>query len=222
MTPRERATAELLYFIDQFVPGSANREIYEQRLGEMSDAEFEAFIGRLESGEEILALFVPNLSKHRITIERNFKIAKKLGYDFFQHLYLTDPHTGQVVKTPIKHLVIDLPLRRQAQTLYKKSSIPETNQLIDERSGQPSELAKTARVSYPELQVNSAKGLDNMILELIKFRGGDAKAFNAMNRQILESGEASLEAIAAQGPTTVKATQTLAVLLKSMHLNSNL
>jgi hypothetical protein len=222
MSARQAATEELLHFIDQFAPGSANRAIYEERLGKMSDAEFEAFMTRLENEEEILSLFVPNLSEHKVSIKRNFEIAEQLDHQFFQHLYLTDPTTGQVVKTPTKHLVIDLMLRRQAQMLYKKMSVPENNQAVDERSGQATGPSKGSRMSYPELQVNAAKGLDQSVLELIKFRGGDVKAFNAMNRSILETGEASLESISAREPTTVKATQTLSVLLKSAHLDNNL
>lgn len=222
MTPRENATAELLYFIDKFVPGSNNRDIYETRLSKMSDREFESFMTRLESGDETVSLFVPNLSEHKLDIRRNFEVAEELGHEFFQHLYLTDSQTGQVVKTPVKHLMVVLPLRRQAQMLYEKISIPEHNQAVDERSGQATGPSRGASISYPELQVNAAKGLDNMVLELIKFRGGDTKSFNAMNRSILETGGASMDAIGAQVPSTVKSTQTLDVMLKAMHLNSNL
>lgn len=222
MTNREKATRELLYFIEKLAPGSDNKKIYEERLGAMSDKQFAEFIDRLENEEEILALFVPNLSKHPISVANNLKVADELGHDFFHHLYLTDPDTGQVMKTPAKHMVIDLPVRRQAEMLQAKISIPENNKVVDERSNQPTGPSKGSRMSYPELQVNAAKGLDNMILELIKFRGGDERAYNAMNRSILETGEASLEAIKAQGPTAVKSTQTLSVYLKAMMLDNNL
>lgn len=222
MSKRKQATAELLHFIDLLAPGSNNREIYESRLKAMSDKQFEEWISKLESEEEILALYVPNLSKSPITVANNLKVAKALGHDFFQHLLLTDAGTGQVVKTPVKHMVIDLPLRRQAEMLESKISIPENNQVVDERSGQPTGPSKGSRLSYPELQVNAAKGLDKMITELIKFRGGDQQAYNAMNQSILETGEASLDTIKAQGPTTVKSKQTLSVYLKAMMLQNEL
>lgn len=220
MTARERATKELLYFIDQFAPGSSNRDIYAKRLEGLSDRQFGDLMKALERGDEVLALFIPNLSEHKLSLERNMAIAEELGVELFERLFLTDPDTGQVYRTTAHHMVVDLPLRRQAQMLVKKISIPETNRQVDERSGQSS--SKGSRVSYPELQVNAAKGLDNMTLELIKFRGGDVRAFNEMNRSILETGVASLEAIKAQGPTSVKSTQTLNVLLKSMHLDTTL
>lgn len=222
MSNREAATRELLHFIDRFAPGSDNTRIYENMLAKLTDEEFEAFMVALETEEETLALFVANLGQHKLSLERNLEIADELDYELFQHLLLTDPHTGQVTKTVTKHLVVLLPLRRQVQMLWKKMSIPETNSVVDERSGQATGSSKGSRLSYPELQVNAAKGLDNMVLELIKFRGGDEKAYNAMNRQIMETGEASLESITATLPSKVKATQTLSVLLKAMHLSNNL
>lgn len=222
MSQRQEATQELLYFIDRFAPGSNNKAIYEDYLKNLSDKEFDVFMQSLDSGETTLSLFIPNLSEHAISMENNLSIAEELGHDFFQHLLLTDPLTGQVTKTPVKHMVIDLPLRRQAQMLYKKMSIPENNKVVDERSGQPTGPSKGSRMSYPELQVNAAKGLDSMILEMIKFRGGDVKAYNAMNKSIAQTGEASLDNIVSREPTTVKAKQTLSVYLKAMHLDNNL
>lgn len=224
MSPREKATAELLYFIGRFAPGSKNREIYEDRLSKMSDAQFKQFMSSLESGEEVLALFIPPMSdsNNGIDLERNFDIAKELDYDLLQHVYLTDPDTGQVYRSESKHLILDLPLRRQAQMLYKKMSIAENNQAVDERSGQRASSSKGASMSYPEIQVNAGKGLNNMIIEAIKFRGGDVKAFNAMNRSILDTGEADLDEIQARGKTTVKANQTLGVFLRCMMLENTL
>lgn len=219
---RALAEQELLYFIDRFCPGSPNREVYATRLKEMSDDQFAEWMDNLAVDKETLSLYVPNLGKFKLNIDRNFEIAEELGYDFFQHLHLTDHHTGQITQTVAKHLVILVPFRRQAQMLYKKMSIPETNTQVDERSGQATGASKGSRLSYPELQVNAAKGLDASVTELIKFRGGDEKAYNAMNRSILETGEASMDAIMATTPSKVKATQTLAVFLKSMHISSNL
>lgn len=222
MLNRAAFERELLFFIDQFLPGSANRAIYEERLKKTSDADLEVWVNNLAEGKEIIALFNPNLSDHHLSLERNRKIARALGTELFQHIYLTDPQTGIVYKTQAKHMIGLVPFRRQVQMLYKKMSIPEGDDVVDERSGQATGVSKGARLSYPEIQVNAAKGLDNMVLELIKFRGGDEKAYNAMNRSIYATGEVSLNAISARMPTSVKAAQTLSVMLKAMHLQNNL
>ena len=223
MTPRENATEEILYFIERTVPGGNNRAIYEDYLNKMSNAEFEAFIGRLESQDEIISLWCPNMTEDKINMDRNFEVADELGFSFMHRLRLTDQDTGQVSVTPVEHFVCHQMIRRQAQMLHKKKGFPDHNRSVDERSGQATNDSKGASVSYPELMINAAKGdLDPMLIEMIKYRGGDNTAFNKMNRQIMETGGASLDAIAADGPTNVGANDTLAVLLKSGMLDINL
>ncbi|BEG72419.1 hypothetical protein [Pseudomonas phage vB_PaeM_PS119XW] len=212
---------EILYFIDMFRPGSENVKIYQELFDRYSDEEFFEWMERLEAGE-VLALYAPNLEEPTLSIAQNYKVADALGFELFQHLILTDPGTGQVYKTQNKHLVGMVPLRRQVQMLAKKASIPGSNTVVDERSGQATGDSKGARLSAPEIQVNASKGLNNMVLELIKFRGGDEKAYNAMNRSIIETGEASLDSIMAETPSQVKSNKTMSVYLKAMHLQNNL
>lgn len=221
MGNRQAATDEVVKWIDQLLPGSPNAQLYRERLEKLSNAEFEAYMAKLRDGEEILSLIAPNLSDNKLSVERNLKVAKELGHDFFQRLWLTDPKTGTTYLTPVKYLVIDLPLRRQEQLLIKKISIPEDNRHVDELSGQPAGPSKGSKVSFPETQVLYAQGLDRSIEELLKFRGGDIKAFQAMNRQIIETGGASQDAIK-RTPSRVKSTETLSVFLKSMHLDNTL
>lgn len=221
-TPREEATKVLLKYVEEIVPESGNQEIWKKRLDEMSDRQFSQWIDALESGDEIISLYLPNLSESRMSIERNLKVARMLGHNFFQKLVLTDPETGQTYTTPVEHMVVDLPLRRMAQMLTKKLSIPEYNVPIDDRSDQPSEYTQGAKMSFPELQINAAKGLDHSIVELIKYRGGNEKAYNAMERNILETGSADLTEIDAKVPPSTKSTYTLQTYLKAMHLDNTL
>lgn len=221
MGNRKAATAELLRLIDQLMPGSPNASLYEARLKKLSDKEFDDYMQKLKSGEEILSLIAPNLSEHRLDIGRNLKIAKELGHEFFQQLDLTDPTTGLQYRTPLKYLVIDLPLRRQQQLLIKKIAIPSDNRHVDDLTGQPRGESKGSSLSAPEMLVLSAQGLDRSIEELIKFRGGDTKAFQMMTKQIVATGGVSQDAVKAAGPTRVKSTQTFGVLLKSMHIDNN-
>lgn len=221
MGNREAATAELLTWIDKLLPGSANKAIYEERMKKMSNAQFDAFMKRLESEEEVLSLIAPNLTSPKITIERNLAVAKELGHNFFERLWLTDHVTNKTYLTPVTYLVVDLPLRRQQQMLVKKARIPEDNRHVDDLSGQPTGTSKGSRVSFPELQVLFAQGMDKSLTELIKARGGDEKAFRAMNAEIIARGGASIDRIAANN-TKVKSTQTLGTILTGMHLSHTL
>lgn len=221
MGNRKAATAMILKYIEKILPGSPNTAFYTVRLAEMTDKEFDQFMTNLENGTEILTIKTPNLSKQKLSLDRNLAIAKELGHDFFQYLILTDPTTGEVYKTPVKYLVIDVPLRRQVQLLQSKATIPENNKHIDELSGQSTGPSKGSKISFPELQVLFAQGLDATITELIKFRGGDAQAFNAMNRSIIETGGVSIEYLSQFG-TKVKSVTTLSTLLKTIHLDNTL
>jgi hypothetical protein len=219
---RKAAEKDALYFIDMFLPGSPNKQLLADMFKRMSDAEFAQWIDNLESGKEYVTLYAPNLADVTLSIERNYQVADALGFELFQQLKLTDQSTGQVYLTPNKHLIGMLPLRRQVQMLAKKRSIPGSSHVVDERSGQASGDSKGSRLSGPEIQVNVSKGLNTAVLELVKFRGGDAEAYNQMNRQIMETGEASLNSIMAETPSIVKSNKTLSVYLSSMMLRNNL
>jgi hypothetical protein len=219
---RKAAEKEAIYFISKFLPGSANDQVYIDMFAGMNDKEFEEWIVALETDAEIMALYAPNLQEYTLNMNRNYEIADELEYDLFQHVILTDPQTGQTYRTANKHLVGIVPFRRQVQMLVKKASIPSSNHIIDQRTGQPTGDSKGARLSAPELQVNASKGLFDMIRELIKCRGGDEEAYLAMNRSILETGEASTNSIMTEFDSTVKSNKTLSVYLKAQHLNNNL
>lgn len=217
MGDRKAATAFLLKWIDAILPGSPNKAIYQARLEKLSDKAFDELMHKLASGEETLSIIAPNFDDKKLTIENNLKVAKELGHNFFQRLWLTDNITGRTYLTPVRYLVIDLPLRRQQQMLVKKIKIPEDNRHVDELSGQPTGPSKGRKISFPELQILFAQNMDKSLTELIKLRGGDEKAFNAMNNEIISRGGVSMDKIAS-ADTKVKSTETLETLLKAMHL----
>lgn len=221
MANRQAATEELLKWIEKILPGSENTRLWKTRLEGMSNAEFEAFMTRLETGEEVVSMIVPNLDKKRLSVERNLKVAKELKHEFFERLWLTDPHTGETYLTPVKYLVVDLPLRRQVQSLFKKISIPEDNSHIDELTGQPTGPSKGSKLSFPEIQVLYAQGLNASITELIKYRGGDEEGFRAMNQAIVEQGGVTMDSLKDIKSRT-KSVDTTSILLKAMHLDNNL
>lgn len=219
---RKTAEKEAIYFISKFLPGSDNPKIYEELFESMNDKQFEEWIESLESDREIMALFAPNLQEQTLNMTTIYSVADELEYDLFQRVILTDQQTGQTYLTANKHLVGIVPFRRQVQMLVKKASIPKSNYVVDQRTGQPTGESKGGRLSAPELQVNASKGLHDMIREMIKCRGGDEMAYLSMNRAILETGEASINSIMTEFDTTVKSTKTLSVYLKAQHLNNNL
>ena len=221
---RDRKAAQdyLINIIDQIAPGGENKAMYQQCFDQMSDKDFDKLMQDFETGAARPPVYVPNFGKTKLTMENLFAVAKKMGHNFFQKLVIhsDDPDEAPYL-TPVPYMVIDLPLRRQAQLLVKKISIPEHNKSSDQLTGQPTGASKSARISYPELQIMRGMGLDQSLVELMKFRGGDIKGFDAMNRMISKDGTVSMKSIEhlASG---VESTKALKTYLTCMHLQSTL
>jgi hypothetical protein len=221
--PGHRKAAEdfILEYIQKIDPSGENVKIYQHKFQAMNDDDFEKMIEGLENNSVYLAIVSPNMSNVKLDVERNFKIAEELNHEFFQRIRMPARDGLPAYLTPIKYLVIDLPVRRQAQLLEKKISIPEDNNSVDDFTGQPTGKSKGSRVSYPEIQVLAAQGLENCLIEFLKYRGGDEKGFNAMNTMISRTGGVSQKAIEpfASG---VKSTMLLRNYLQAMHLRNTL
>lgn len=222
MSNRKIVEKEILHFIDLFRPGSNNVDIYKDLFSKMSDTEFDKWMEDLANGES-LVLYSPLAEKPALNITTNIDIAAKLGVQLTQHIYLTDSKTGQTRKTPNRYFVGEAVVRRQAQTLANKNSIPSASVgSVDERTGQAGASTKGARMSGPELHVNASKGLDKMLIELIKYRGGDERGYNLFKQSLHQTGEVSIDYLLSNYDTTVKSNKTLSVYLKAMLLQNEL
>ena len=220
-TNRKAAEEVILEYIEKMLPGSENPELYRSIFKTMDDEQFDRFMADIEMGKTRLAIIAPNFNEKKLDVQRNLEIAKELGHNFFQKLWIEGTGTTPTYLTPIPYMVLDLPLRRQAQLLVKKIAIPEDNKSVDDFTGQPTGKSKGSKMSYPETQIMTAMGLDNCLIEMLKFRGGDVDGFNAMNNAISRTGEVSLNAIAPLA-SGVESTKTLKAILTGMHISNTL
>lgn len=221
MGNRKAFTDTVVKWVGEIIPGADYVKVLKQQLEALSDEQFEAYVQHLETSGDAVPIVVPNFSDVKIDVPRNIEIGRKLGHEFFQHLVLTDPISGLTYLTPIKYLVLQLPIRRQQQMLEEKISIPETNRRVDDLTGQPTGPSKGASWTFPEIQVMRSQGAYRTLEEGLKYRGGDTKGFQAMNRAVMESGGVSLNELS-KTSTEVKSTQTLRVYLISAHIANNL
>jgi hypothetical protein len=221
MTNRAKAQAFIISYIEKVTEGTENGAIYKKIFATMSDKDFDTFMSDLESGKKMLTVITPNFSKNGISIERNLKIAEELGHKFFQRLWIEGKDETPTYLTPNEYLVVDLPVRRASQLLTKKISVPKHNRVIDSLTGQPTGESKGAKISYPELQVCAAMGLENSMVELMKYRGGDARGHAALNGLISKYGTASQSTLANYA-SGVESTQTIKTFLLAAHLKSTL
>jgi hypothetical protein len=218
---RKQAQAYILKYIDRLAPGGHNLKLYQDLFAAMNDAEFDRYMQDLKSGRKFLSIVAPNFGTTKISVQNNLAIADEIGHDFFQRLWIGPTDKQPAYLTPVKYLVIDLPLRRQSQHLIKKRSIPDNNRVVDQLTAQPTGPSKGAKISYPELQILAAMNMDESLTEMIKFRGGDKGGYNAMNAMMLRYGTASLKTLN-QYATGVESTKTLKVFLTAAHLQNNL
>lgn len=220
---KARASVEsyILKYIDKIAPGGQNKAIYENLFSNMTDKQFDEFIDDLETGKKFLPIIFPNFGDVKVTVENNLKVAKEIGHKFFEKLWIEGDGDTPTYLTPIEYLVVDLPLRRASQLLIKKISVPDHSKVIDALTGQPTGESKGAKISYPELQVAAAMGLESSMVELLKYRGGDAKGGAAFNAMLSKFGTANIQTLS-QYASGVESTKTLKTFLTALHLRSSL
>ena len=218
---REAGTKVLLWGLRMIDPSGKSAEIYRQRLAEMTDVEYAKWIEALDKKQDYVSVIYSNLSKSPITTANNLEIAPKLGVRFFQQLEMTDKSTGIRYVTPEKYLVMWGRFRRQIQMISNKMSVADSNKILDDLTDQPVGVSKGASNTYPELLVSVAQGHNHSIVELMKYRGGDKKGFDAMNHMLMTTGHCTMDALKSVDGRA-KSTVTVSTFLKAMHLNNNL
>ena len=218
---RQQAERFIIKCISLLTKSEFNVKRYETYFQSLSDAEFARYIDDLKSGAKFLTIQVPNFSKTNITVENNIKLAKDLGHSFFEKLWIGPKGNVPAYLTPVEFLVVDLPLRRASQMLIKKLSVSEHNRSLDVLSGQVAGESKSSKISYPELQVAAAMDLEDSLIELIKYRGGDARSGHALDAMLKKYGHASIASLKPYS-SGVESTKTLKTFLNSAHLKSTL
>ena len=221
MSKRKETEKICIEMIDDIKPDGINKKIYEDLFAKMSDEDFDRFMNKLKTDEIQLAIFSPNYDKVKLDFDRNLSIGEKYGYNFYQRVWIPPADGTRGYLTPIPQLIVDAPIRRQAQLLQKKRSVAKNNDVVDEITGQAAGDSQAAKISAPEVNVIAGMGLDRCLSELVKVRGGDEGAFTAYNTLLSRNGEVSLEEVD-KFSTGVQVTKALDVYLKTAHINSTL
>lgn len=219
---RKKTEDYIIKTVESLVPGGGNKELYEKAFGEMSDSEFEQWMKDLSTGDKELTLQVGHMTDKKMSLERNFKIAKSLGHDFFQRLQMKPSKDSGPVLTPIKHMVLQVPNRRLAQTISKKMSAPTNMNVVDKLTGQPTNASKGAAVTFPDLQLlMPMSGMESTLREFMQFRGGDESGYNAMMIMLDRYGHAD-QATLKNYASGVRSKKTVKAFLLAAHIKNNL
>ena len=213
----------ILNSLNSLVTDGSARRIYEKFVfADMSDADFDAYIDKLESGEEFLVVFQPNMAPDNISVRNNLKVAEQLGHNFFQRIWKSGAKDGvEDHLTPIPYMVVDLPVRRASQLLSKKISVPDDGKVVDALTGQVTGPSKGAKISYPELMISVATGAEACMVELMKYCGGDIRGNVAYEGLLSQQGEVDLNVLS-NFASGVESTNTLKAMLTSALLANSL
>lgn len=218
---KEAGLKILLWGLNLIDPTGDSSKLYRERINEMSDEEYAKWIDAVDKKQDFVSVLYTNLSKSPITTKNNLAIAPKMGVRFFQKLEMTDKNTGVRFVTNETYLVMWGRFRKQIQMITDKMSVADNNKVLDDLTDQPTGDSKGSGNSYPELLVSVAQGHNKSIVELMKYRGGDKRGFDAMNRMLMETGTCNLAALTpVEG--RAKSTVTVSTFLKAMHLNNAL
>lgn len=219
---RKAAEALVLRHMDKIDPSGMNSKMYKEEIfPNLSNEGFDAWINEIKAGRDFLFVNMPNLVGKKMSVANNLKVAKAMGLELFQRITQTDPATGRRYTGTRKYLIIDLPIRRQIQMITNKASMQSAGAKRDELTGQIAGSHKGSAMSYPETLVLFSQGLNACSEEFLKIRGGDAKASRMITESLINQGSANIRSTDVL-KSRAKATDTLSVYLKSMHLDNNL
>ena len=220
----KRAAVEslILKYIDKIVTGKENTKLYQDLFASMNDKEFDIFMNKLKNKEINLSIIIPNGdNRFKVDLNNLMKLGKELGYDFFQHLNYGPNEDRPGFKTPNKHMVLALPVRRASQLVSKKISIPTDTSSIDTLSGQVTNSSKGSKITNPEIQILLGLGLKDSLTELLKIRGGDLGAARATEQLLYKHGSVSQQQ-ANQYATDVVSKKTLKSYFNAMGISTTL
>jgi hypothetical protein len=219
MASRQEVEKFILDETDMCLPGSKNRQMYEEFFKKLSDDEFRELMQKCKDGY-ILPIVCPNLTGQDLDMKRWIEQARRLGYEFFQRIWMPPSKGKRGYLTPQKYMVMHTITRRQSQHLTKKMSASDDTDSVDLYTNQVTGDSKSSRLSYPELTTLRAMGLKASLVEQTKYRGGDERGFNAFNTSIDRTGSVSMDSIE-KFSSGVKVAQTLYMLLNAAHLQNN-
>lgn len=210
-------------------PGNKSIDIIVKSIENMSAAQFEDYIARLRNGildnpdlnkpRELIAIVIPDLTHTKITVRKNIDLIEKWGWNVMQKAWLVDPVTKQRYLTNRPYVALELPVVRQSQTLEHKMAIAKSDTLLDSRTGSSAKTVAGSALSGPEVQALLSQGREAAVMEMMKFRGGDDRAYREMSRAQMETGRFSMKAY--NEPTRAKSSDAVNIYLKASHLDNN-
>lgn len=218
---RKKAEEFIMALVTDITRDPRNAALYKNTVfPAMNDKQFEQWLQDLKDHKIYLGLVVPH-GEISLSVERNLAIGKKLGFNFFQKLWMGKQGSRPAYLTNPEYMIIDVPDRRASQRQEKKISVPKNTSVTDVFTGQVTGDSKGAAMSAPEVTLLGGMGLIASSTEVMKYRGGDKKGMAALNASIAKTGTARLAQLE-QFQSGVESKRMFKNILTARHLRNTL
>ena len=217
---RQKIQDHILKVYSTMEPGNYNHDRIKSMFDKMSDQEFDKWMNDLKEQKTKLTFFAPNM-KIVLKTQDLLDAAKLTNSIIFDKLWMVDQVTGQEYLTNYEYIILRVPIRRTRQFLMHKLAVADSDKRIDNLTGQVVKPDKASSMSFVEAQLLYARGgLDDVLVEFMKVRGGDIHAYANFKQQLEENGSIYLESL--DNNTVVRSTVVLSTILKCMLIDNNL
>lgn len=218
---KNRAKIESFLFssVESFCPDKEYIAALKKTVGAMSNARFTEFI----KNREFKIVTTPLKQKDKLSIKTTLDFLEANNRSPYKRVVIVDEVTGIKHSPDKKSLCLPLPCKRVVQTLFHKRSIPTSATNIDQRTDQVTGASKGSRISNVEALIISSQGdgYPNSLREFYKYRGGDNRALNAMNKLIITQGGVKHATLNSLG-SRPKVVEVLSSFLTAQHLRNRL
>lgn len=222
MGNRKKAEEFLIKVVKDADPTGRTTTMIKEQLAKMDDKRFHEFVQRVKEGKEFIPLIVDSEYCKVMDNDKALDLCDKYGVKIMQRFWYRHPVTG--VKALSNHEIpfIHLSVRRQIETLMNKISVAEDNTRTDVLTGQPIDGASA--ITQPEslLYLEKSGDLDAVLIEKLKYRGGDIEGGRLFDQALIETGKVSTSQLYEQHNTTTRVVQTADIYLTSAHYETQL
>ena len=219
---RKHFDKEFYKLLDEFTGTKENSDLYRSIFGKMSDKQLRKWLEDCADGTNRITITAPNYTDIMLNTERNLKIGKRIGVNFFQKLKIvSDDPEVPTFTTPNKFMVVLMTVGRATQSISTSAKMPTSTDNADHLTGQASHESEGIGISKDEVVLLTGIGLKDSIKEVFSVGGGDAGALRTMKSQLANSGASSLDDALATG-TGVGSIQLTDTILRGMHIATTL
>lgn len=217
---RKRAEEFLLKVVKDADPSLTTFKMVKEQIAKMDDKRFHEYMLAIKEEREYIPILMPNNTKHGITIEGALDLCDKYGIEIFQRFWYRHPVTKVKVLSNFKVPFVHMPVRRQIETLFNKISTADDSGTTDTLTGQG--VRDASATTQPESLVAIEKGLEDTLVEKLKYRGGDVEGGRLFDKELIETGRVSTTQLYEQNQTTTRSVQTADIYLVSAGYETNL